>query len=62
MTRKDYRQLAEDLRIEFKQLDNEAERSSFCLAVRCMVDAMKRNNARFDRAKFYEAVFGTVSA
>lgn len=62
MTRKDYRQIAEDLRIEFKQLDTEAERSAFCLAVRCIADAMMRNNPRFDRTKFNEAIFGSVSA
>jgi hypothetical protein len=62
MTRKDYRQLAEELRIDFKRLETEEERSGFCVAVRCMADALKRNNPRFDREKFHEAIFGSVSA
>lgn len=64
MTRKDYKRLAEELRIELKNLDstlatNDAEsiqRGAFEIAVKCMCDAMKRENLRFDRDKFLEAV------
>jgi hypothetical protein len=62
MTRKDYRQLAEDLRIEFKRLETEEERNAFCVAVGCMADALKRNNPRFDREKFHEAFFTPAAA
>lgn len=62
MTRKDYRQLADELRITLKRIEGEEALEAFRLAVECMADAMKRNNARFDREKFAEAVFGRVSA
>lgn len=64
MTRKDYKRLAEELKIELNHLDstlatNDAEsiqRGAFEIAVRCMCDAMKRENPRFDRDKFLLAV------
>jgi hypothetical protein len=62
MTRKDYRQLADELRIEFKQLETAAESNAFRIAVACIADAMKRENPRFDREKFSEAVYGVVPA
>lgn len=61
MTRKDYRQLAEELRITLKRIHTEEEKAAFRLAVDCMADAMKRENPRFDRQKFAEAVFGRVA-
>lgn len=61
MTRKDYRQLAEDLRIEFSRLKTLQAEEAFRVAVGCMADAMKRENPRFDRTKFAEAVFGRVA-
>lgn len=61
MTRKDYRQLAEELRIEFGRLSTLAAEEGFRIAVGCIADAMKRENPRFDREKFAEAVFGRVA-
>lgn len=61
MTRKDYRQLADDLRIEFKRINTLSGEEAFRVAVGCMADAMKRENPRFDREKFAEAVFGRVA-
>jgi len=61
MTRKDYRQLADELRIELKRLETEHEKAAFRIAVACMADALKRNNPRFDRDKFSAAVYGNVA-
>ena len=65
MTRKDYKRLAEELAITLRNLDDlivskgdsdSDQRTAFQIAVECMCDAMKRNNPRFDRSKFLEAV------
>lgn len=64
MTRKDYKRLADELRIELKNLDStlatsdaeSLQRGAFEIAVLCICDAMKRENPRFDREKFLEAV------
>jgi len=49
------------LRIEFGRLKSLIEEEAFRVAVGCMADAMKRENPRFDREKFAEAVFGRVA-
>ena len=65
MTRKDYKRLAEELAITLRNLDDlivskgdsdSDQRTAFQIAVECMCDAMKRENPRFDRSKFLEAV------
>jgi len=65
MTRKDYKRLAEELAITLRNLDDlivskgdsdSDQRTAFQIAVECMCDAMKRDNPRFDRSKFLEAV------
>ena len=65
MTRKDYKRLAEELAITLRNLDDlivskgdsdSDQHTAFQIAVECMCDAMKRENPRFDRSKFLEAV------
>lgn len=56
MTRKDYIRLAEDLRIERRNLLTPEAKHGFYIAVSCFCDAAKRNNPNFDRDKFWAAV------
>lgn len=65
MTRKDYKRLAEELAITYRNLDDlivskgdsdSDQRTAFQIAIECMCDAMRRDNPRFDRSKFLEAV------
>jgi hypothetical protein len=58
MSRKDYIALAEALGVVFGQhADGTAENSEFAADIlEVIADAMKRENANFDRAKFTKAV------
>ena len=61
MTRKDYRQLAEELRISYGRLTSEEARRAFRSAVNCIADALKRENPRFDYDKFSDAVYWSLA-
>lgn len=65
MTRKDYNRLAEELKIEYNQLNVHcsshelgALKLGFGLAINVMMDAMQRENSNFDSDRFTEAVYG----
>ena len=56
MTKKDYIALAADLHIDYIRINSAIVKNGYLLAVSCMCDALQRNNSRFDRQKFMDAV------
>jgi len=56
MTRKDYKLIAEELRIERRMCETSEELRGFDCAVSAVASALRQDNFRFDFRKFSEAV------
>jgi len=54
MSRKNYRRIAEDLRV--KMPTNENEKRGYLAAVAVIADKLKMENPRFDRERFFQAL------
>lgn len=57
MTRKHYRRIADILTVEFANASSRAERLTVRNITYLLADIMKQDNPRFDRDRFYNAVF-----
>lgn len=58
MTRKDYERLAAELAEQYRDMTDPAEVRGFWAAVCTVCDALERDNPRFDRNRFTDAVRG----